>query len=161
MIVSSMLLFKFGYDIVRRLIRDAYFRSLGILVLIMAAVGTLFFWLVEGRTFLQALAYAVATLAMNSPYGLGMGPATTGGIVFNIVYVFLGVGVFLIFVLEAGKTMVQSYEEFVRKKTEKGASKRVKEAAVAAAVNGGPAAGISQARSACRARDVDARPPKA
>ena len=97
------------HDIVRRLIRDPYFRSLGLLVLIMTAIGTLFFWLVEGRTILQALAYAVATLAMNSPYGLG--PSTTGGIVFNIVYVFLGVGLFLLFVLEAGKTMVQHEEE--------------------------------------------------
>jgi len=69
MIVSLLLLLKFVYDIVKRLIHDAYFRSLGILVLIMTGIGTLFFWLVEGRTFLQALAYAVGTLAMNSPYG--------------------------------------------------------------------------------------------
>jgi voltage-gated potassium channel len=129
MSVSLLLLLKFVYDIVKRLIHDAYFRSLGILVLIMAGVGTLFFWLVEGRTFLQALAYAVATLSMNSPYGLGMGPATTGGIVFNIFYIFLGVGLFLIFVLEAGKTMVQSYEEFTRKMAERRALKRAKKAA--------------------------------
>lgn len=115
--MSVLLLLKFGYDIVKRLIHDAYFRSLGILVLIMAAAGTLFFWLVEGRTFLQALAYAVGTLAMNSPYGLA--PTTTGGIVFNIFYIFLGVGLFVIFVLEAGKTMVQSYEEFTRKVAER------------------------------------------
>jgi amino acid permease len=130
MMVSVLLLLKFVYDIVRRLIHDAYFRSLGILVLIMAGIGTLFFWLVEGRTFLQALAYAVGTLAMNSPYGHAWGPATTGGIVFNIFYLFLGVGLFLIFVLEAGKTMVQSYEEFTRKMAERRAVKRAtKEAA--------------------------------
>ena len=127
MSVSLLLLLKFGYDIVKRLIRDAYFRSLGVLVLIMAAIGTLFFWLVEGRTFLQALAYAVGTLAMNSPYGLA--PATTGGIVFNIFYVFLGVGLFVIFVLEVGKTMVQSYEEFTRKLAERRALKRTKKKA--------------------------------
>ena len=130
MTVSVLLLLKFAYDIVKRLIHDAYFRSLGILVLIMAGIGTLFFWLVEGRTFLQALAYAVGTLAMNSPYGHAWGPATTGGIVFNIFYIFLGVGLFLIFVLEAGKTMVQSYEEFTRKMAERRAVKRAtKEAA--------------------------------
>ena len=129
MSVSLLLLLKFVYDIVKRLIHDAYFRSLGILVLIMAGVGTLFFWLAEGRTFLQALAYAVATLSMNSPYGLGMGPATTGGIVFNIFYIFLGVGLFLIFVLEAGKTMVQSYEEFTRKMAERRALQRAKKEA--------------------------------
>jgi hypothetical protein len=124
MAASLLLLLKFVYDIAKRLTRDSYFRSLGILVLIMSAIGTLFFWLVEGRTFLQAIAYSVATLAMNSPYGLGMGPATTGGIVFNIFYVVLGTGIFLIFVLEAGKTMVQSYEEFTRKLAEKRALKR-------------------------------------
>jgi hypothetical protein len=102
---------------------------LGLLVLIMAGVGTLFFWLVEGRTFLQALAYAVGTLAMNSPYGFNWGPATTGGITFNIFYIFLGVGLFLIFVLEAGKTMVQSYEEFTRKMAERRALKRAKKEA--------------------------------
>ena len=69
MIISVLLLLKVVYNIVKRLIHDAYFRSLGILDLIMAGIGTLFFWLVEGRTFLQALAYAVGTLAMNSPYG--------------------------------------------------------------------------------------------
>jgi hypothetical protein len=127
--VSLLLLLKFVYDIVKRLIHDAYFRSLGLLVLIMAGIGTLFFWLVEGRTFLQALAYAVGTLAMNSPYGLSWGPSTTGGIVFNFFYIFLGVGLFLIFVLEAGKTMVQSYEEFNRQMAERRALRRAKKAA--------------------------------
>lgn len=57
-----------------------------------------------------------------------MGPATTGGIVFNISYAFLGVGLFLIFVLETGKTMVQSYEEFTRKMTDRRALKRATKA---------------------------------
>jgi voltage-gated potassium channel len=129
MIVSVLLLLKFVYDIVKRLIHDAYFRSLGVLVLIMAGIGTLFFWLVEGRTFLQALAYSVGTLAMNSPYGHAWGPSTTGGIVFNLLYIFLGVGLFLIFVLEAGKTMAQSYEEFTRKMAERRAMRRAKKEA--------------------------------
>jgi amino acid permease len=125
MIASLLLLSKFVYEIAKRLIHDAYFRSLGILVLLVTLVGTLFFWLVEGQTFLQALAYAVSTLAMNSPYGVvGMGPVSTGGIVFNILYAFLGVGLFLIFVLETGKTMVQSYDEFTRKMAERRALKR-------------------------------------
>ena len=124
MIVSVLLLLKFVYDIVKRLIHDAYFRSLGTMLLIMTMIGTLFFWLVEGRTFPQALAYAASTLAMNSPYGHNWGPSATGGIVFNIFYIFLGVGLFLIFVLEAGQTMVQSYEEFTRTMAERRALKR-------------------------------------
>ena len=124
-----MLLFKFGYDIVRRLIHDAYFRALGTAMLMMLLVGTLFFWLAEGRTFLQALAYSAATMAMNSPYGIGWGPKTTGGILFNILYLFLSVGLFLLFVLEAGKTMVQSYEEFFKKMADRNALKHTKKQA--------------------------------
>ena len=129
MLTSFLLLFKFGYDIVKRLIRDAYFRALGSAILTMLLVGTLFFWLAEGRTFLHALAYSAATMAMNSPYGIGWGPQTTVGIIFNIIYLFLSVGLFLLFVLEAGKTMVQSYEEFFKKTAERKALKHAKQQA--------------------------------
>ena len=129
MLTSFLLLFKFGYDIVRRLIHDAYFRALGSAILTMLLVGTLFFWLAEGRTFLQALAYSAATMAMNSPYGIGWGPQTTVGIIFNIIYLFLSVGLFLLFVLEAGKTMVQSYEEFFKRMAERKALKHAKQQA--------------------------------
>lgn len=127
MLTSFLLLFKFGYDIVKRLIRDAYFRALGSALLTMLLVGTLFFWLAEGRTFLQALAYSAATMAMNSPYGIGWGPQTTGGILFNILYLLLSVGLFLLFVLETGKTMAQSYEDFFKKIAERNALKRAKQ----------------------------------
>ncbi|MDF0644639.1 MAG: hypothetical protein P0111_11445 [Nitrospira sp.] len=124
MLTSLLLLFKFGYDLVKRLIHDAYFRALGSALLTMLLVGTLFFWLAEGQTFLHALAYSAATMAMNSPYGIGWGPQTTGGILFNIIYLFLSVGLFLLFVLEAGKTMVQSYEELFKKLAERKARRR-------------------------------------
>jgi len=126
MLTSFLLIFKFGYDVVRRLIHDAYFRALGSALLTMLLVGTLFFWLAEGRTFLQALAYSAATMAMNSPYGIGWGPQTTVGILFNILYLFLSVGLFLLFVLEAGKTMVQSYEEFFKKMADRKTLKQAK-----------------------------------
>ena len=126
-----MLLFKFVYDIVKRLIHDAYFRALGSVLLVMILAGTLFFWLVEGRTFLQALTYSACTVAMNSPYGTGWGPETVGGILFNIIYLFLGVGLFLLFVLEAGKTMVQSYQDFFKKMAERKARKQAKKQAAA------------------------------
>jgi hypothetical protein len=115
MTTSILLLLKFGYDVVRRLIRDAYYRALGSVVLLMLLIGTLFLWLSEGRTFLQALTYSAMTMAMNSPYGSGWGPQTTVGIIFNIFFSFLSVGLFLLFVLETGKTMAQSQEEFFRK----------------------------------------------
>ena len=136
MITSLLLLFKFGYDIVKRLIHDAYFRALGTVLLLMVLIGTLFFWLVEDNNFLHALTYAVGTLAMNSPYGTGWGPQTPAGIIFNIIYLFLGVGLFLLFVLEAGKTMVQSYEEFTRRMAERKAKRRARKTAAANTMKG-------------------------
>jgi hypothetical protein len=138
MTTSLLLLLKFVYGIVKRLIHDAYFRALGTVLLLMVLIGTLFFWLVEDNTFLHALTYAVGTLAMNSPYGTGWGPQTPGGIIFNIIYLFLGVGLFLLFVLEAGKTMVQSYEEFNRKMAERKAKRRARKEAAANTMKGEP-----------------------
>jgi len=133
MTTSLLLLLKFVYAIVKRLIHDAYFRALGTVLLLMVLIGTLFFWLVEDQTFLQALTYSACTVAMNSPYGTGWGPQTVVGIIFNTVYIFLGVGLFLLFALEAGKTMVQSYEEFTRKMAERKAARRAKKQAAAKA----------------------------
>jgi hypothetical protein len=78
MLTSLLLLGKFGYDIVKRLIYDTYFRALGSVLLLVVLIGALFFWLVEGQTFFRALSYAVGTVAMNSPYGTGWGPRTVG-----------------------------------------------------------------------------------
>ena len=131
MTTSLLLLIKFIYDIVKRLMRDPYFRALGTVLLLMILIGTLFFWLAEDQTFLHALSYAVGTIAMNSPYGTGWGPQTVVGIIFNTVYIFLGVGLFLLFALEAGKTMVQSYEEFTRKLAERRAARAARKQAAA------------------------------
>jgi hypothetical protein len=133
MTTSLLLLFKFVYDIVKRLIHDAYFRALGTVLLLMVMIGTLFFWLVEGQTPLHAMTYAAATLAMNAPYGTGWGPQTTAGIIFNVFYLFIGVGLFLLFVLEAGKTMVQSYEDFVWMMAERKAKRQARKQAAAKA----------------------------
>ena len=65
-------------------------------------------------------------MAMNSPYGIGWGPTTTIGIIFNILYFFFSVGLFLLFVLETGKTMAQSFEAYIKKITEHRALKQAK-----------------------------------
>lgn len=67
---------------------------------------------------------------MNSPYGTGWGPQTTGGILFNLLCLFLSGGLFLLFVLESGKAMVQSYEEFFEKMADRTALKQVTHQAV-------------------------------
>ena len=126
MAASLLVLVMFGVDIVKRLTRDTYFRAIGSAVLLMLVVGTLFFWPNEGRSFLKAFAYSSMTMAMNSPYGVDWGPTTEFGVVFQVFYVFLSVGLFLLFVLEAGKTMVQSYEDTSKKIAEREATRRAK-----------------------------------
>src|SRR6476660_8421044 len=117
MLIELALSGKFVYDIVKRLRNDKVFRTLGFLVFVLILVGTMFFWIVEGRSFLGALAYAVGTLSMNSPYN--QAPQSTIGVVFNIIYIFIGVGVYLIFIMEAGKTIISSHEEWEKKRAEK------------------------------------------
>ena len=132
MLLELALSGKFIYDIIKRLRSDKVFRTLGFLLFVLILVGTMFFWLVEGRSFLGALAYAVGTLSMNSPYNLA--PQSTIGVIFNIIYIFIGVGIYLIFVLEAGKTIISSHEEWERKRAAKKATKKAaKEAAALSA----------------------------
>ncbi|MFI5131467.1 MAG: hypothetical protein ACHQFX_15805 [Chitinophagales bacterium] len=133
MLIELALSGKFIYDIVKRLINDKVFRTLGFLLFVLILVGTMFFWLVEGRSFLGALAYSVGTLSMNSPYN--QAPQSTIGVIFNIIYIFIGVGVYLIFIIEAGKTVIAAHEDFEKKRAAKKALKKAaKEAAKEAAL---------------------------
>ena len=127
MLLELALSGKFIYDIVKRLINDKVFRTLGFLLFILIVVGTMFFWLVEGKTFLQAFAYSIGTLSMNSPYNLA--PQKTISVIFNIVYIFIGVGVYLIFVMEAGRTIISAHHEFEKKMAERKAAKKAAKAA--------------------------------
>jgi hypothetical protein len=129
MLLELALAGKFIFDIIKRLRSDKVFRTLGFLLFVLILVGTMFFWLVEKRPFLGALAYSVGTLAMNSPYK--QAPQSTIGVIFNIIYIFIGVGVYLIFVLEAGKTILSSHMEWEKKRAEKKAAKKALKAAAA------------------------------
>jgi len=132
--LELLLSLKFIYDIVMRLIKDKVFRTLGLLLFILVLVGTLFFWLVGGKTFLGGLAYAVGTLSMNSPYNLNQNtPPSTIVVIFKIIYIFIGVGVYLIFVIEAGKTIVAAHHDFEKKMAERKAARKAKKAAKQAA----------------------------
>jgi hypothetical protein len=124
MLIELALTGKFIWDIIKKLKNDKTFRTLGFLLFVLILVGTMFFWLVEGRPFLGALAYAVGTLSMNSPYN--QAPQSTIGVIFNIIYIFIGVGVYLIFILESGKVIISSHEEWEKKQAEKKALKKAR-----------------------------------
>ena len=129
MLIELALSGKFVYDIIKRLRNDKVYRTLGFLIFVLVLVGTMFFWLVEHNSFLGALAYSIGTLSMNSPYNLG--PKSTIGVIFNLIYIFIGVGVYLVFILETGKTIVAAHEDFEKNRAEKKAAKKAaKEAAL-------------------------------
>jgi len=127
MFIEIALSGKFIYDLVKRLIHDKVFRTLGFLVFVLVLIGTMFFWLVEGKTFLDGMHYAVGTLSMNSPAD---GPVSVPGKIFDMVYRVIGVGVFLTFILEAGKTIITAHHDFEKKQAEKKALKKAKKAAL-------------------------------
>ena len=127
MLIELALAGKFVVDVIKRLRTDKGFRTIGFLLFVLIMVGTMFFWLVEKKSFLGALAYSVGTLSMNSPYK--QAPQSTIGVIFNIVYIFIGVGVYLIFVLEAGKTIIASHEDWEKVRAEKKALKKAQKEA--------------------------------
>ena len=122
MLIEIALVGKFVVDVFKRLRTDKGFRTIGFLLFVLVFTGTMFFWLVEKKSFLGALAYSVGTLSMNSPYK--QAPQSTIGVLFNIVYIFVGVGVYLIFVLEAGKTIIKSHEDWEKVTAERKALKK-------------------------------------
>ena len=126
MFIELALSAKFIYDLVKRLIHDKVFRTLGFLVFVLVLIGTMFFWLVEKMAFIDGMHYAVGTLSMNSP---SAGPASTIGKVFDMIYRVIGVGVFLTFILEAGKTIITAHHDFEKKQAEKKALKKAKKEA--------------------------------
>lgn len=95
-----------SYRLLRALVRivgEPEGRALTLLVALQLLGGTLFYTLVEGWRWLDALYFSVVIL---TTVGLGdLAPATDAGKIFTAVYVLTGVGVLLSFVtLVAEKT---------------------------------------------------------
>lgn len=127
MITSLVLAVKFLIGIAKRLMTDGYYRSLGILTLIVLLIGTLFTWLVAQWPFINSMLYAVTTMSMNTDYGGPLVRASSTGLkCFHMGYTFLSVGVFIIFAVETGRTMIGTYEETMKKMAERKAKKAAK-----------------------------------
>lgn len=129
MLTSLILAVQFFLGIGKRLASDAYYRSLGILVLIVLVIGTIFTWMAGKWSFISALLYSVTTMSMNTfyndPHVEGAGKVM---VFFHMVYTFLSVGVFIIFTLETGKTMIATYEGFMKKMADRKAKKAARKA---------------------------------
>jgi predicted membrane protein len=86
----------------------------------------MFFWLAEGKTFLDALYYSVRTLSMNSPDDELL---SVSGKIFSIIYILIGCGVYITFILEAAKTIISAHHDFEKKQAERKALRKAKKEA--------------------------------
>jgi hypothetical protein len=73
--------------------RDPEFRALFVVFSALIAMGTIFYMRFEGWSFVDAVYFCVVTLATVG-YG-DLHPRTTGGKIFTIAFLLIGVGVFV------------------------------------------------------------------
>jgi voltage-gated potassium channel len=95
MIAFFYTVWKFIQSVFRGL-KDAEFRALLILVVVLLLVGTLFYMRWEHWTLIDALFFCVVTLTT-----IGYGdriPTTPGSKLFTIFYIFIGIGILLAFI---------------------------------------------------------------
>jgi hypothetical protein len=84
-----------GLGIIRRASQDPAVRVLAIVLAVVLAIGTIFYWRVEGWTLLDSLYFSVVVL---TTVGLGdFAPETNAGKAFTIVYLISGVGLMMAF----------------------------------------------------------------
>lgn len=76
---------------IRASLKDPEFQALFLLVAILLASGTIFYWRMEGWSVLDSLYFSVTTL---TTIGYGdLSPSTAASKVFTIFYVFIGIGI--------------------------------------------------------------------
>lgn len=80
------------------------FRTTVVLVAVTLLSGTLFYSAVEGWRWLDALYFSVATIATVG-YG-DLAPATDAGKVFTIVFMLVGIGLFVALVTQIARALI-------------------------------------------------------
>jgi voltage-gated potassium channel len=76
------------------------------LALTVICIATVFYWLVEGWTLLDAAYFSVVTIAT---VGFGdLTPHTVLGKIFTIVYIFAGIGIFAVAVSTFAKSILRA-----------------------------------------------------
>ncbi len=94
--LSFLFIFVTFFRTFRHAMLDPHFRALGVMTVIILAVGTVFYTLVEDWSVITSLYFCVITL-LTIGYG-DFTPTTDAARVFTIFYVFVGLGFVLTFV---------------------------------------------------------------
>ncbi|HPY42116.1 MAG TPA: potassium channel family protein [Thiolinea sp.] len=84
---------------------DPYFRSNLLLVIVVLISGTLFYSQIEGWSALDSLYFSVTTLATVG-YG-DLHPQTAFGKIFTILYIFVGIGLFISFFTRLTRSLLE------------------------------------------------------
>ncbi|MBI1299881.1 two pore domain potassium channel family protein [bacterium] len=89
--------------------RDPEFRTLAALTATLLALGTLFYRMIEGWSWLDSLYFCVITLATVG-YG-DFSPQTAAGKIFTMIYIFLGIGLLVAVFTRLADALLQSRRE--------------------------------------------------
>ena len=88
---------------------DKYFRGALTLAVLLLFSGTVFFTSVEGWRWVDALYFSATTM---STVGLGdLSPETDIGKLFTVVFIFIGVGVFVTLFAQFTKALLRDYSD--------------------------------------------------
>ncbi len=87
-------------------LKDREFRALFIMVVIILALGTLFYMRWEGWPWYDALLFCLVTLTTIG-YGDPM-PTHPGTKIFTIVYILIGIGIMVAFITKVASKMIAS-----------------------------------------------------
>ena len=100
-----------------RLLKKPQYRAVFVWLIMILLVGTIFYHLVEGWSWLDSLYFSVITL---STVGYGdFSPTTTASKLFTIAYIFLGISIFVSFASMLVKERQEMRQERVKKKKQK------------------------------------------
>lgn len=107
--ISFFLTFLRLVQAVGRAWRDPEFRNIALMILFLMATGTMFYTAVEGWHWFDAFYFAVITLATVG-YG-DFAPQTVYGKAFTIIYVLVGLGLFVALVRNVAEGILASRRE--------------------------------------------------
>ncbi len=100
-----------------RLLKKPQYRAVFVWLIIILLVGTIFYRLEEGWSWLDSLYFSVITL---STVGYGdFSPTTTASKLFTMAYIFLGISIFVSFATMLVKERQEMRQERVKKKQQK------------------------------------------
>lgn len=101
------------FENITKMINSHEFATIGVALLVILSIGTLFYHNIEGMRYIDSLYFSVTTL---TTVGLGdLSPKSDFGKLFTIPYIFIGVGIMLSFLTALDNRRQKSFENLLLK----------------------------------------------